>query len=86
MTATFIANGPLAAHIRRMIPLYAERRAALVAASKEHLAGFAKVRGAETGLTLCAELPDQATEARAAVLAERLGLGCKPLSRFVLEG
>ncbi len=86
VTAAFIANGHLAAHIRRMIPLYAERRAALVAALEHHLGSIARVRGAETGLTLCAELPDAAMEAKAAALAEALGLGCKPLSRFVLEG
>ncbi len=86
VTAAFIANGHLAAHIRRMIPLYAERRAALVAALKTHLGDVARVRGAETGLTLCAELSGPEMEARAARVAEGLGLGCKPLSRFVLEG
>jgi GntR family transcriptional regulator/MocR family aminotransferase len=54
--AEFFAEGHLAAHVRRMRRLYAERQARLLAAARVHLDGFLELAPDEAGLHLVADL------------------------------
>jgi GntR family transcriptional regulator/MocR family aminotransferase len=82
--AAFIGDGHLGAHIRRVRPLYAERRAALLTAAAT--LGLDRVTGSATGLHVVARLPD-ATDDRAVVAAAReRRLGVTALSWHGVEG
>jgi GntR family transcriptional regulator / MocR family aminotransferase len=52
--AAFIAQGHLARHIRRMRPIYAQRRQALVRGIDQHLGRWLEVLPGNAGLDLCA--------------------------------
>src|SRR5690606_964339 len=82
--ADFIGNGHLAAHIRNVRPLYAERRAALLAALERHCAGLFEVQGAPAGLHLLARLPAGSNDRALAAAANAEGIGLAALSTFFL--
>src|SRR5581483_2346499 len=80
--ATFIAEGHLGRHLRRMRTLYAERQAALLSAAGRHLDELLDVRPTETGLHTVAWLPDGADEEQAVAAAARLGVETRPLASY----
>src|SRR5581483_4125123 len=82
--ATFIAEGHLGRHLRRMRTLYAERQAALLSAAGRHLDELLDVRPTETGLHTVAWLPDGADEEQAVAAAARLGVETRPLASYRL--
>ena len=84
--ADFIGNGHLAAHIRRVRPIYAERRAALLAALAQDCGGLLEVSGAAAGLHLLGRLPRGADDHAIAREANAAGLGVAALSDFFLAG
>ena len=53
VAADFLADGHLAAHLRRMRALYAERRNTLAEAVRAELGGAASSRGSRRGSTRC---------------------------------
>ncbi|MEK0084659.1 PLP-dependent aminotransferase family protein [Benzoatithermus flavus] len=82
--AAFIGDGHLGAHIRRVRPLYAERRAALLTAAAE--AGIAPVTGSATGLHVLVRLPGGTDDAAVAAAARARRLGVTALSAHALAG
>jgi len=76
----FMREGHYARHIRRMRQLYAERRAALVAALAKEFGGSLEVAGAEAGMYLAAFLPKGFRDQELAVQAARQRLWLLPLS------
>jgi len=78
--AAFIEDGSLAAHIRRMRGLYAERQALLLAAAARHLGGRLTLGPAEAGMHLVGHLPGEADDAAIAARARALGVEVTPLS------
>ena len=83
--ADFLDGGHFGRHLRRMREIYAERRAALLAAITAELGGALTVVGASAGLDLAARLP-KGTDDRA--LADELaaaGVETLALSRHALE-
>ncbi|HEY1558830.1 MAG TPA: PLP-dependent aminotransferase family protein [Kofleriaceae bacterium] len=76
----FIRDGHFARHIRRMRAVYAERRAALVAAIERELGDAARVVGDRAGMHLVAMLPPGTDDRAIAVQAARHGLSIIPLS------
>jgi len=61
--ADFIAEGQLAAHIRRMRGLYAERQEALLAALGARLGGALEAAPDDAGMHLVGRLPAGADDA-----------------------
>jgi len=84
--AEFIAGGHLAAHIKRMKPIYAERRAALIEGLESCANGSIELIGTDAGLHACALMKDQAAEKRAYDIAKSMSLGCIKLSSFAAPG
>ena len=84
--ADFIGNGHLAAHIRKVRPLYAERRAALLQALEEETRNLLTVSGAAAGLHVLARLPRGSDDRAIAKDANAAGLGLGALSSFFLAG
>lgn len=82
LVADFIAEGHFARHIQRMRRLYAERRAATIAALERGLAGRLRVQPAPGGMHLVLRLPGDCTDRPLAdqLLAE--GFAVQPLSRW----
>ena len=85
--ASFIAEGHLARHVRRMQGVYAQRRAALLAGLEQHFAGLLQILPAQAGLHLAA-YADRAARApgwlvRAAASASADGVAT--LRRFQSE-
>lgn len=83
--AEFIGNGYLGAHIRRTRALYAERRAALLAAIREAGAGLLSVSTAATGLHLLAHLPETVDDQALAAAARARRIGVTPLSAYFVS-
>lgn len=81
--AAFIAGGHLGAHIRRVRPLYAERRAALLAAAEAE--GIGPVTGSATGLHVVAGLPAGVGDAAVAAAARDRRIGVAALSAHALR-
>lgn len=80
--AAFIAEGHMARHIRRMRPIYAQRRSALTRGIEQHLGRWLEVLPGNVGLHLCARLRD-ASSAAAVIRAARDHLpGALPLSEY----
>jgi GntR family transcriptional regulator/MocR family aminotransferase len=73
--AAFIGDGHLGAHIRRVRPLYAERREALLRAAE--MEGIGPLAGSATGLHVVAGLPEGVHDDAvvAAARGRRLGVG-----------
>ncbi len=83
--AEFIGNGHLGTHIRRVRTLYAERRAALLAAIESEGGGLLSVSTAAAGLHLLAELPDHLDDRSLAAAAREKRIGVTPLSGYFVE-
>ena len=81
-----MSGGHLAAHIRKMKPLYAERRAALLRGLGEQLPDNMALVGTDAGLHAGVVMPDADHEASALACARAMGLGCRPLSSFAVPG
>lgn len=81
--ADFLMEGHFAAHLRRLMSLYGERRAALVEGCARHLSDHGALMTAEAGIQLAFRLFDgDDTGASAAALAA--GIVAPALSRTVL--
>ena len=80
----FIDDGHFARHIRRMRPLYAERRTALVEAIRNELPD-AQLLGADAGLHLVVTLPKGLQDRSVSEWAARGNLWLWPLSPCYLE-
>ena len=82
--AAFIAEGHLARHIRRMRPIYSQRRNALASAIREHLPRWLEVLPDPAGLHLTARIRESAF----AVNVENVGLqhlpGALPLTPYTI--
>jgi GntR family transcriptional regulator/MocR family aminotransferase len=80
--AAFIAEGHLARHIRRMRPVYAQRRRALEKGAEEHWAGYMQVMPGNAGLHLGTHIPNAAMS-RAIIECAREHLpGALPLEAY----
>jgi GntR family transcriptional regulator/MocR family aminotransferase len=80
--ATFIADGHLARHIRRMRPVYAQRRRAFEQAALQHWARWMQIRPGNAGLHLSTRIHDPAM-ANLIVECARAHLpGALPLSAY----
>jgi GntR family transcriptional regulator/MocR family aminotransferase len=80
--ATFIAEGHLARHIRRMRPIYAQRRRALENGAQEHWAGYMQIIPGNAGLHLSTHIAE-AAKSRAIIECALEHLpGALPLSTY----
>jgi GntR family transcriptional regulator/MocR family aminotransferase len=80
--ATFIAEGHLARHIRRMRPIYAQRRRALEQGAQNHWADCLQVLPGNAGLHLSARIVDAAMSQAVIECARRHLPGALPLSAY----
>jgi GntR family transcriptional regulator / MocR family aminotransferase len=78
--ARFMAQGHFAQHLRRTRELHAERRACLLDAARQRLAGLLDVQAAIAGLHLLGRLPDRADDQAVCDAAAARGLDVWPLS------
>ena len=78
--AEFIREGHFARHIRRMRPMYAARRRALVAAIDRELGGRTTIAGDAAGMHLAVLLRDKHDDRAIAAEAARRSLYLSPLS------
>lgn len=86
IVASFIAEGHFARHIQRTRRLYAERRAATIAALQGILGDRIHIDAQPGGMHLVLRLPDSISDRR---LADRLlaqGIAVQPLSRWAVSG
>ena len=83
--AAFIAEGHLARHVSRMRRLYADRRAALVAALDAACGDRLQVVPRAGGMHLLARLRDDIDDAAVATRAQAMGLAPVPLSRAAVR-
>jgi len=79
--ADFIERGELDHHLRRVRPIYRERRDALLAALERHLPRLRPV-GASAGLHVLAWLPDDIDEGRALEAAWRAGIAVSGVAAY----
>jgi GntR family transcriptional regulator / MocR family aminotransferase len=84
VTAEFIREGHFARHIRRMRPIYAERRRALAAEIQQKFGGRATVLGDEAGMHLAVLLRGLRNDARIAARAAEGSLWLSALSGLYL--
>ncbi|MNT17514.1 HTH-type transcriptional regulatory protein GabR [compost metagenome] len=83
--AEFMQAGDYAAHIRRMRPLYARRRAILAALIERFLGpGALHEHGSNAGLHLVLRLPDDADDVAITAAARARGIVVRPLSRYFI--
>jgi GntR family transcriptional regulator/MocR family aminotransferase len=78
--ADFIREGHFARHIRRMRPMYANRRRLLVAELERELGDVATIVGDEAGMHLSLFLPDDANDEEIAARAAKQSLLLSALS------
>ena len=84
--AAFIAEGHLARHIRRMRPVYAQRRRAFEQGALAHWDGWMRIGPGNAGLHLSTRIDDPAM-AKVIVEAARVHLpGALPLSAYSMGG
>ena len=83
--ADFLTRGEHDRHLRRMRPIYRQRRDALLAALKRYLPELEPC-GAEAGLHLLTWLPPGTDEAAFAARAAERGVGVYSLAPYRLEG
>ena len=83
--AEFIRDGSLAAHIRRMRALYADRQALLLEAARRHLDDRLQLRPAAAGMHLVGRLEDGTDDLALAARARRLGVEVTPLAALHQE-
>ena len=83
--ARFMAEGLLAAHVKRLTRVYGERRAALLEALEQLPAGVLEVLPSAAGLHVCTYFVDRAVDDRkVAEAAHAAGVAVEPVSpRFV---
>lgn len=84
VTAAFIADGHLGAHIRRLRAIYAERRDALIAAGEAAGPGRIELDRCATGLHMVAYLPPGLSDAAVAAEARARRIGVVPLSGYAV--
>lgn len=84
VTAEFIGNGHLGAHIRRLRPLYGERRAALLAAAEALDEPRLRLIGPATGLHVVAALDPERDDRAAAAAARARQLGVTALADYAV--
>ncbi|MFC4421306.1 MocR-like pyridoxine biosynthesis transcription factor PdxR [Cupriavidus pampae] len=83
--AEFMQAGDYAAHIRRMRPLYARRRAILAGLIEQYLGPDAlHEHASNAGLHLVLRLPDGVDDAAVAARAREQGIMVRPLSRYYM--
>jgi GntR family transcriptional regulator / MocR family aminotransferase len=80
--ANFIADGHLARHIRRMRPIYSQRRRAFEKGAQEHWAGYMQVRPGNAGLHLSTQIVNASMARAITECAARLLPGALPLSAY----
>jgi GntR family transcriptional regulator/MocR family aminotransferase len=80
--AAFIAEGHLARHIRRMRPIYAQRRRALEQGAQEHWANCMEVLPGNAGLHLSTRIVDAAMAPAILECARQHLPGALPLSAY----
>ena len=80
--ATFIAEGHLARHIRRMRPIYAQRRRAFERGAQGHWADCVQVLPGNAGLHLSARIVDPGMSQAVIECARRHLPGALPLSAY----
>jgi GntR family transcriptional regulator/MocR family aminotransferase len=78
--ATFIKEGMLEAHIRRIRGAYTERRNALIAALKKHLPGWTRLQPSDQGMHLVLWLPEDMDDVRVAQDALAEGVVVRAIS------
>ena len=83
--ADFISEGHFTRHIRRMRPIYAERRAALIDALERQLGDLLKIEPGDAGIHLTCSLPGHLDDKAMAREAAAHGVVVKPLSAFTEE-
>ena len=82
MAGEFIREGHFARHIRRMRPIYAERRRVLVAAIGEELGNRASVSGDEAGMHLAVIIEGLRSDQKIATKAAQQSLWLSALSQL----
>jgi len=76
-----MAEGLLAAHVRRSTKVYRERRQALLTSVAQYAAGRLDVYPSAAGLHVCTRFRDQSRSDLAVVArAAKVGVGVEPLS------
>jgi GntR family transcriptional regulator/MocR family aminotransferase len=83
--ADFVAEGYLAAHVRRMRALYEKRQAALVAALRERTGGHLAVAPDDCGMHLIGYLDDAVDDVALSRAAADRGVVATALSRLYLD-
>jgi GntR family transcriptional regulator/MocR family aminotransferase len=78
--AAFLRDGHLLAHLRRIRPVFAERRAALVAALGRHLGAWGQTIPGDQGMHLVFWLRDGVSDVAVAAEAARQGVVVRPVS------
>jgi GntR family transcriptional regulator/MocR family aminotransferase len=81
----FLCEGHLAAHIRRMRALYAERQQLLIGAVRERLGGRLAVAPSAAGMHLVGQLPPGADDRAIARAAAEAGVEAPALSSYYHE-
>ena len=82
--ASFIAEGHLARHVRRMRRLYGERRQVLLDAIARHCGAFTPYPS-DTGLHMAVRLPDRIAAADLVAAAASHGIGLEDLRRYAFR-
>ena len=82
--ASFIAEGHLVRHIRRMRPIYAERRQTLVRSLEQYLGGWLQVMPGNAGLHLSARMRKGSSSATLLEAALQHLPGALPLSAYAV--
>lgn len=82
IASEFIGNGHLGQHIRKLRGVYAERRAALLAALASLGSGLFRVSGAATGVHVLGELPHDTDDLAVARRARAWRVGVEPLAAY----
>ena len=78
--AAYMREGLFEAHVRRIRGLYAERRAALIAALEPALPQGCAIQRSDQGMHILLWLPESADDVRIAARAEAAGLVMRPIS------
>ncbi|MGC2777092.1 MAG: PLP-dependent aminotransferase family protein [Bradyrhizobium sp.] len=86
--ADLMAEGVIAAHMRRMRPRYRQARDVVAEALAKHAKGSLQLAAPAQGLHLLATLPPSAPKGAAKLIRERAGIECRLLSdaRIVQRG
>ncbi|UFZ07759.1 PLP-dependent aminotransferase family protein [Bradyrhizobium ontarionense] len=86
--ADLMAEGVIAAHMRRMRPRYRQARDVVAEALVKHAKGCLQLAAPAQGLHLLATLPPSAPKGAAKLICERAGIECRLLSdaRIVQRG